>query len=202
MNTPSAGKPRQTMLQRKTRETDITLSLNLDGTGQAQADTGVGFFDHMLDHLARHGLFDVNVRAKGDLHVDSHHTVEDVALTLGAAIRQAIGEKRGISRYGWAAVPMEDALANVALDLSGRPAFVFNVRFPTPKIGEFDVELVGEALRSLANGAGMNLHVNVPYGTNSHHIAEAIFKALAKALRQAVTLDPRCVEIPSTKGVL
>ena len=190
------------MLQRKTRETDITLSLNLDGTGQAQADTGVGFFDHMLDHLARHGLFDVNVRAKGDLHVDSHHTVEDVALTLGAAIRQAIGEKRGISRYGWAAVPMEDALANVALDLSGRPAFVFNVRFPTPKIGEFDVELVGEALRSLANGAGMNLHVNVPYGTNSHHIAEAIFKALAKALRQAVTLDPRCVEIPSTKGVL
>ncbi len=202
MNTPSTGKPRQTMLQRKTRETDITLSLNLDGTGQAQADTGVGFFDHMLDHLARHGLFDVNVRARGDLHVDSHHTVEDVALSLGAAIRQAIGEKRGISRYGWAAVPMEDALANVALDLSGRPAFVFNVRFPTPKIGEFDVELVGEALRSLANGAGMNLHINVPYGTNSHHIAEAIFKALARALRQAVTLDPRCGDIPSTKGVL
>ena len=189
-------------ISRKTRETQISVSLNLDGSGQATIATGVGFFDHMLDHLARHGMLDLNVRATGDLHIDAHHTVEDVSLVLGTAIQQALGDKRGIYRYGWASVPMEDTLANVALDLSGRPAFVFNARFPTPKIGEFDVELVHESLRSLANTAGMNLHVNVPYGTNSHHIAEAIFKALAKSLRQAVAIDPRSHEIPSTKGVL
>jgi len=196
------GKARTVTTTRKTRETEIKLSLNLDGSGKAENSTGVGFFDHMLDHLAKHGLFDLSVQARGDLHVDYHHTVEDVALVLGGAIAQALGEKRGIYRYGWASVPMEDTLANVALDLSGRPSFVFHVKFPTPKIGEFDVELVSEALRSLSNATGMNLHVNVPYGSNSHHIAEAIFKALAKALRQAVASDPRSTDIPSTKGVL
>ena len=203
-NTPGETKPaaRTREISRKTRETQISVALNLDGSGQANIATGVGFFDHMLDHLARHGMLDLNVRATGDLHIDAHHTVEDVSLVLGTAIQQALGDKRGIYRYGWASVPMEDTLANVALDLSGRPAFVFNARFPTPKIGEFDVELVHESLRSLANTAGMNLHVNVPYGTNSHHIAEAIFKALAKSLRQAVAMDPRSHDIPSTKGVL
>jgi imidazoleglycerol-phosphate dehydratase len=203
-NTPNDSKPtaRTREISRKTRETQISVSLNLDGSGQANISTGVGFFDHMLDHLARHGMLDLTVQATGDLHIDAHHTVEDVSLVLGSAIQQALGDKRGIYRYGWASVPMEDTLANVALDLSGRPAFVFNARFPTPKIGEFDVELVHEALRSLANTAGMNLHINVPYGTNSHHIAEAIFKALAKSLRQAVAMDPRSHDIPSTKGVL
>jgi imidazoleglycerol-phosphate dehydratase len=197
--TPTA---RQREITRKTRETQISVALNLDGSGKSTITTGVGFFDHMLDHLARHGMLDLTVRATGDLHIDAHHTVEDVSLVLGSALQQALGDKRGIYRYGWASVPMEDTLANVALDLSGRPAFVFNARFPTPKIGEFDVELVHESLRSLANTAGMNLHVNVPYGTNSHHIAEAIFKALAKSLRQAVAMDPRSQDIPSTKGVL
>jgi imidazoleglycerol-phosphate dehydratase len=197
--TPTA---RQREITRKTRETQISVALNLDGSGKSAITTGVGFFDHMLDHLARHGMLDLTVRATGDLHIDAHHTVEDVSLVLGSALQQALGDKRGIYRYGWASVPMEDTLANVALDLSGRPAFVFNARFPTPKIGEFDVELVHESLRSLANTAGMNLHVNVPYGTNSHHIAEAIFKALAKSLRQAVAMDPRSQDIPSTKGVL
>ena len=203
-NTPSDSKTasRTREISRKTRETQISVSLNLDGSGQANISTGVGFFDHMLDHLARHGMLDLTVQATGDLHIDAHHTVEDVSLVLGSAIQQALGDKRGIYRYGWASVPMEDTLANVALDLSGRPAFVFNARFPTPKIGEFDVELVHESLRSLANTAGMNLHVNVPYGTNSHHIAEAIFKALAKSLRQAVAMDPQSHEIPSTKGIL
>ena len=200
--TTSHAAPRRAALTRKTHETDITLELNLDGSGQAEIGTGVGFFDHMLDHLARHSMCDLRVAAKGDLHIDAHHTVEDVSLVLGSALKEALGDKRGINRYGWASVPMEDSLANVALDFSGRPAFVFNVRFPTPKIGAFDVELVPEALRSLANTAGMNLHVNVPYGTNSHHIAEGIFKALAKALRQAVAVDPRSTGIPSTKGVL
>ncbi len=203
-DTPNQTKisPRTREISRKTRETQISVSVNLDGCGEARVSTGVGFFDHMLDHLARHGMLDLNVKATGDLHIDAHHTVEDVSLVLGSAIQQALGDKRGIYRYGWASVPMEDTLANVALDLSGRPAFIFNARFPTPKIGEFDVELVHESLRSLANTAGMNLHVNVPYGTNSHHIAEAIFKALAKSLRQAVAMDPQSHEIPSTKGVL
>jgi imidazoleglycerol-phosphate dehydratase len=194
--------PRQASLSRKTKETDITLSLDLDGSGNSAIHTGVGFFDHMLTHLAKHGLFDLKVQAKGDLHIDAHHTVEDVALVLGSAMDKALGDKKGIYRYGWASVPMEDALAHVALDLSGRPAFVFNVTFPTPRIGEFDVELVSEALRSLANTAKMNLHINVPYGSNSHHVAEAIFKALAKALRQAVASDPRNPDVPSTKGTL
>lgn len=198
----SNSKSRQAEISRNTHETCITVSLNLDGSGNGDIGTGVGFFDHMLNHLARHGMLDLKVKATGDLHIDGHHTVEDVSLVLGAALQQSLGDKRGIFRYGWASVPMEDTLANVALDLSGRPAFVFNVRFPTPKIGEFDVELISESLRSLANAAGMNLHVNVPYGLNSHHIAEAIFKALAKSLRQAVAMDPDTQDIPSTKGIL
>lgn len=200
---PAQPAPRTASLLRRTKETDITLSLNLDGSGQATLATGVGFFDHMLTHLAKHALLDLSVTCKGDLHIDDHHTVEDISLVLGTAIDQALGAKTGIFRYGWASVPMEETLANVSLDLSGRSAFVFNVNFPSPKIGAFDVELIHESLRSLANTAKMNLHVNVPYGANSHHIAEGIFKALAKALRQAVALDPRAAGlVPSTKGVL
>jgi len=193
---------RTATINRRTKETDIALSINLDGTGQANINTGVGFFDHMLTHLAKHGLFDLTVTCKGDTHIDDHHSVEDISLVLGAAIDQALGDKRGIHRYGSASVPMEDALANVAIDLCGRPAFVYHVNFASKKIGSFDVELVNESLRSLANTAKMNLHINVPYGLNAHHIAEAIFKALAKSLRHAVALDPRNNDIPSTKGSL
>ena len=195
--------PRTAQISRKTSETDITLALDLDGMGKSTIATGVGFFDHMLTHLAKHSLMDLTVTAKGDLHIDDHHTVEDISLVLGSALDQSLGNKAGIFRYGWASIPMEDTLAHVALDLSGRPAFVFNVTWPSRKIGTFDVELIQESLRSFANTAKMNLHVNVPYGSNAHHIAEAIFKALAKALRQALTSDPRAAGvIPSTKGTL
>src|SRR6185295_2533537 len=194
---------RTAKISRKTKETDISLELNLDGTGQSTIATGVGFFDHMLTHLSKHSLIDLTVNASGDTHIDDHHTVEDVSLVLGTALEKALGDKAGIYRYGWASVPMEDTLANVALDLSGRAALVFNVKFPSKKIKTFDVELIHESLRSFANTAKMNLHVNVPYGDNSHHIAEAIFKALAKALRQAITTDPRAAgAVPSTKGTL
>ena len=194
---------RTAKLARRTKETDIALELTLDGTGQSTVATGVGFFDHMLTHLAKHSLMDLSVTAKGDTHIDDHHTVEDISLVLGTALDKALGDKTGIFRYGWASIPMEDTLASVALDLSGRPAFVFNVAFPSKKIKTFDVELIAESLRSLANAAKMNLHVNVPYGSNSHHIAEAIFKATAKALRQAVAVDARAAGvIPSTKGTL
>ncbi len=194
---------RSAKINRKTKETDIALELNLDGTGQSTIATGVGFFDHMLTHLAKHSLIDLAITAKGDTHIDDHHTVEDISLVLGTALDKALGDKAGIFRYGWASVPMEDTLASVALDLSGRPAFVFNVKFPSKKIKTFDVELIAESLRSFSNAAKMNLHVNVPYGTNSHHIAESIFKALAKSLRQAITHDPRAAgAVPSTKGTL
>ena len=190
-------------VERTTKETSVVVEINLDGTGQSTVETGVGFFDHMLTHLSKHSLIDLTVQATGDTHIDDHHTVEDISLVLGAALEKALADKTGIFRYGWASIPMEDTLANVALDLSGRPAFVFNVRFPSKKIGTFDVELVQESLRSLANAAKMNLHVNVPYGDNSHHIAEAIFKALAKSLRQAVARDDRApAAVPSTKGSL
>ncbi len=195
--------PRESKIVRKTKETDITLRLDLDGRGDAKPQTGVGFLDHMLDLLARHGLFDLDVSAKGDLHIDAHHTVEDVGIVLGQAFLEAVGDKKGINRYGWAIVPMDESLAQVAVDLSGRPAFVFNVAFKGPAIGEFDVELIEEFLKSLAVNAKMNLHIAVPYGTNNHHIAEAIFKAAAKALRQATTIDARAKDmIPSTKGLL
>jgi len=194
--------PRKSEVRRKTKETDVTLSLALDGVGEGAIATGVGFLDHMLDLFARHGLLDLTVRAKGDTHVDAHHTVEDVGICLGEALREALGDRKGIRRFGDCAVPMEDALAQVALDLGGRGALVFNVAFPSEKTGDFDVGLVEEFFRALASNAGMNLHVNVPYGKNSHHVAEAVFKAFARALDQAAQLDPRIRGVPSTKGVL
>ncbi|GMU22279.1 MAG: imidazoleglycerol-phosphate dehydratase [Phycisphaerae bacterium] len=193
---------RRVTVRRSTKETQITLTLDLDGTGQVQVNTGVGFFDHMLHHVGRHGLFDLAIEAKGDLHVDDHHTVEDVGICLGEAIAQALGNKRGIRRYGFFKLPMEEALAEVAVDLSGRAAMVYRVEYRGSKIGDFDVQLAEEFLRAVALNAKMNLHVSVPYGGNDHHIAEAIFKALGKALRMAVEPDPRETSIPSTKGVL
>jgi imidazoleglycerol-phosphate dehydratase len=190
-------------ITRNTKETKIRLSLNLDGAGKCAARTGVGFFDHMLDLLARHALLDLTVEADGDLEVDAHHTVEDVGIVLGQAIEKAVGDKRGIHRYGWAIVPMDESLAQVAIDLSGRPAFVFNAPFRGAMIGQFPAELVEEFFKSVATNAKCNLHVNVPYGTNNHHVSEAIFKATAKALRQAVSIDPRAGDqVPSTKGSL
>ncbi len=194
---------RQANISRKTRETQIELSLNLDGTGKNAVSTGVGFFDHMLDLLGKHSLIDLNIDAKGDLNVDQHHTVEDVGICIGQALDKAVGNKKGIYRYGWSIVPMDESLAQIALDLSGRPALVFNVQFTSPLVGEFATELVMEFFQAIANNAKMNLHINVPYGSNSHHIAEAIFKGFAKALRQATTIDPRADDaIPSTKGSL
>src|SRR5687768_17515008 len=183
---------RSATLSRKTKETSIALSVNLDGAGNSSSKTGVGFFDHMLDLLSRHSLIDLEVTAEGDLHVDQHHTVEDVGIVLGQAIEKALGDKRGIYRYGSATVPMDESLATVTVDLSGRPAFLFNVAFAGgATIGNFPVELVEEFLKALATSARMNLHVNVAYGSNNHHIAEAVFKALARALRQAVEIAPR-----------
>ncbi len=194
--------PRTAKVSRKTKETRIELSINLDGKGTAAVSTGVGFFDHMLDLLAKHSLIDLTVKANGDLDVDAHHTVEDVGIVLGQAIDKALGDKRGIYRYGWAIVPMDESLAQVAVDLSGRAALVFNVQFKGSSIGQFPVELVEEFWKSVAQNAKMNLHIAVPYGTNNHHISEAIFKATAKALRQAVSKDPRNDQLPSTKGAL
>jgi imidazoleglycerol-phosphate dehydratase len=193
---------RTAQIKRKTKETDIALSLNLDGTGKVSAETGVGFFDHMLDHIGRHGLFDLSVKARGDLHVDAHHTIEDVAVCFGQALRQALGDKRGVRRFGFFAAPMDESLAQVAVDLSGRAAFVYRVKYRGGKIGDFDIELVQVFLNALAQHGQMNLHIVVPYGTNNHHIVEAIFKAFGKALRQAVEIDPRERSIPSTKGSL
>jgi imidazoleglycerol-phosphate dehydratase len=189
-------------ISRQTKETRIQLSVNLDGTGQSAPETGIGFFDHMLDLLSRHSLIDLAVSAEGDLEVDAHHTVEDVGIVLGQAIEKALGDKRGIQRYGWAIVPMDESLAQVAIDLSGRPAFVFNVPFTGSLIGTFAVELVEEFFKALATTAKMNLHIAVPYGGNNHHMAEAVFKAVARALRQAVSFDPRNPGVPSTKGSL
>ena len=194
---------RAATIRRETKETRIELTLDLDGTGRVSVETGIGFLDHMLDHFGKHSLTDLTVQAAGDLEVDDHHTAEDVAICLGQAIAEALGDKAGIRRYGSAAVPMDEALANVALDLSGRPAVVFNARFSGDKIGTFDVQLVEQFLRGVANSCGMNLHVTVPSGSNDHHIAEAIFKAFAQAFRAAKEIDPdRGGEIPSTKGTL
>lgn len=193
---------RSARVQRKTQETQIVVEICLDGKGHTQIDTGIGFFDHMLTHIGRHGLFDLNIQATGDLHIDAHHTVEDVGICLGTAIDQALADKTGIRRFGHASVPMDEALANIAIDMSGRPALAFNVNFPGHKIGEFDTELVREFCRALSNHARMNLHVHSPYGFNNHHIAEAISKAIGRALRQALSLDSRETEIPSTKGSL
>ena len=189
-------------VDRKTGETHIRLSLNLDGEGAWQGDTGVGFLNHMLELFARHGHFDLNVAASGDIQVDDHHTTEDVGICLGRAFDQALGDRAGIRRFGDFALPMEDALAQVAVDLGGRSHFVYNVQFPTEKVGSFDTALVEEFLGALVANARMNLHVNVPYGKNAHHIAEAIFKATARALDLAVARDPRTRGVPSTKGVV
>lgn len=194
---------RTAKISRKTNETDIAVEINLDGTGQVKAQTGVGFFDHMLDLFGRHSLIDLTVTAKGDLHIDGHHTVEDVGIVLGQALAKALGDKRGIGRYGWAMVPMDETVAQVAVDFSGRPVLVYRTCFNAPMIGEFATELVEEFWKSVVNGAAMNLHVLVPYGTNNHHMAEAIFKATARAVRMAVTEDPRTAGVvPSTKGSL
>ena len=193
---------RTASVDRQTAETKIRLTLDLDGTGGASIDTGVGFFDHMLTLLAKHGLLDLTVEAAGDLDVDQHHVVEDVGICLGRALADALGDKSGIARYGSMALPMEETLVTSALDLSGRMAFVYNVAFPTEKIGTFDSQLVQEFWQAVSANAMMNLHIILHYGANSHHIAEAVFKATARALRQAVAVDPRQPGIPSSKGTL
>jgi len=189
-------------ISRKTSETDIQVRLSIDGTGKSAINTGIGFFDHMLDHVARHGLFDLEVSASGDLHVDHHHTVEDVGICIGEALRNAVGAKEGIRRYGFATVPMDEALASVALDLSGRPLMVFSNPLSDRRAGEFLLDLIAVFLQALADRASLTLHASVRAGDNPHHAAEAVFKALGRALREAVELDPRVQGIPSTKGVL
>ncbi|MCO8146616.1 imidazoleglycerol-phosphate dehydratase HisB [Rhodovulum tesquicola] len=194
---------RKASITRKTAETDIGVAVDLDGSGAYDMATGVGFFDHMLDQLARHSLIDMRVRCTGDTHIDDHHSVEDVGIALGQALAQALGDKRGIRRYGACLLPMDDALVRAALDLSGRPYLVWNVDFPTAKIGSFDTELVREFFQALSTHGGITLHVDCLHGINSHHIAEAAFKAVARALREAVETDPRKADaIPSTKGAL
>lgn len=194
---------RTAQITRKTAETDITVEINLDGSGTYDNQTGVGFFDHMLDQLARHGLIDMTIRCAGDLHIDDHHTVEDVGIALGQALTTAMGDKRGIRRYGACVLPMDDARVACALDLSGRPFLVWDVDLPTPKIGTFDTELVREFFQAFATHGGITLHLTQGAGINSHHIAEAAFKSVARALRDALEVDPRKADaIPSTKGSL
>ena len=194
---------RSATVTRTTAETRITVDVTLDGTGSYDNQTGVGFFDHMLDQLARHSLIDMKVRCEGDLHIDDHHSVEDVGIALGQALTQAMGDKRGIVRYGACLLPMDDALVRAALDLSARPFLVWNVDLPTAKIGTFDTELVREFFQAFSTHGGITLHVDMLHGVNSHHIAEAAFKAVARALRDALEVDPRKADaIPSTKGAL
>ncbi len=194
---------RSASLTRTTAETDVHVEINLDGTGTYDNQTGVGFFDHMLDQLARHALMDLKITATGDLHIDDHHTVEDVGITLGQALSKALGDKRGIRRYGSCLLPMDDALVRCALDLSGRPFLIWNVTIPTDRIGGFDTELVREFFQALSTHGGITLHVDMLHGLNSHHIAEATFKSVARALRDALEPDPRTADsIPSTKGAL
>jgi imidazoleglycerol-phosphate dehydratase len=194
---------RTATITRSTAETEISVTINLDGTGTYDNKTGVGFFDHMLDQLSRHSLIDMTISAKGDLHIDDHHTVEDTGIALGQALTQALGDKRGIVRYGSCLLPMDDAQVHCALDLSARPYLIWNVDLPTPKIGTFDTELVREFFTAFATHGGITLHVDQLHGFNSHHIAEAAFKSVARALRVAVEVDPRkSGDIPSTKGAL
>ena len=194
---------RHVTIQRKTKETKITATVRLDGTGESNIQTGVGFFDHMVDQLARHSLIDIDLKADGDLHIDDHHTVEDCGIVLGQAVSKALGERKGIRRYGQAFVPMDETLARVVVDLSNRPLLVWRVDMPSPKIGTFDTELTREFFQAFATAAGATLHVEALYGVNAHHIAEGCFKALARALREAVEIDPHRGDMtPSTKGVL
>jgi len=193
---------RKATISRKTHETAIEVTLDLDGTGRSDIATGVGFFDHMLDQLAKHSLIDMVIRAKGDLHIDDHHTVEDVGIAIGQALAQAVGDKKGIRRYGHFALAMDDAQVTVALDLSARPFLICDLAFPTQKIGTFDTELVREFFQALATHGGITLHIDRRHGINAHHIAEAAFKSVAKSLRMAVEKDPRNDALPSTKGAL
>lgn len=193
---------RYAKINRKTSETDIELTLELDGKGEATADTGIGFFDHMLKSFAKHGLFDLNVKIKGDLHVDCHHTVEDAGIVLGTAIKKALGDKNSIKRYGSFLLPMDEALVLCAVDLSGRPYLVYDAEFKDERVGYFDTAMAKEFFYAVSYSAGMNLHIKEMYGENSHHIIEAMFKAFARALDEAVTLDKRVEGLPSTKGAL
>lgn len=194
---------RSANIERNTAETTISVAVNLDGTGTYDNQTGVGFFDHMLDQLARHSLIDMTISAKGDYHIDDHHTVEDTGIALGQALAQALGDKKGIRRYGACLLPMDDALVRCALDLSARPFLIWNADLPTAKIGTFDCELVREFFQALSTHGGITLHIDALHGINSHHIAEATFKSVARALREAVEVDPRTSgAIPSTKGAL
>jgi len=195
--------PRQAEVQRNTAETKIAVRVNLDGTGAAKLATGIGFFDHMLDQIARHGMIDLDTEAKGDLHIDGHHTVEDVGITLGQAVHQAVGDKKGIRRYGHAYVPLDEALSRVVIDFSGRPGLVMNVPFKSGMIGTFDSQLAHEFFQGFANHAFVTLHIDNLRGENAHHQCETVFKAFARALRAALELDPRAAgTIPSTKGSL
>ena len=194
--------PRIAEVARKTRETDIRLTLNLDGRGQAELATGIGFLDHMLEAFARHALVDLSVACKGDLHIDDHHSTEDIGICLGQAIDKALGDRAGVRRYGHCILPMDETLVTAAVDLGGRPFWVWNAPMPTPKIGTFDSELVADFWHAVATQGRMNLHVLLHYGRNTHHIAEAIFKGAARAIRDAAERDPRTNEVPSTKGSL
>lgn len=199
----SGTEKRAASVGRKTKETEIVVSVDIDGSGRSEIETGVGFFDHMLDQLSRHSLIDITVKAKGDLHIDDHHTVEDTGIALGQAIAKALGERRGITRYASIDLAMDETLTKAAVDISGRPFLVWNVAFSAPKIGTFDTELVREFFQALAQNAGITLHVLNHYGANNHHIAETCFKAVARALRAALDPDPRQPgAIPSTKGTL
>jgi imidazoleglycerol-phosphate dehydratase len=193
---------RKAEVTRNTLETQISVKIDLDGTGQSRLATGVPFFDHMLDQIARHGVFDLDIQAKGDLHIDAHHTVEDVGITLGQAFVKAVGDKKGVRRYGHAYVPLDEALSRVVIDLSGRPGLVFNIDFTRARIGDFDVDLVHEFFQGFANHALVTLHVDNMRGDNAHHQAETAFKAFGRALRMAVEVDPRTSGVPSTKGTL
>ena len=193
---------RKAEVKRKTKETEILLRLNLDGTGRHSVHTGISFFDHMLSLLAYHGSLDLSLRAKGDIGVDSHHTVEDVGICLGEGIKKALGEAKGIQRYGMAIIPMDETLGSVALDLSMRPCLVFNMKLRRSKIGTFDLELVEEFFKALCNHGRITLHINLLYGKNSHHMVEAVFKGFGRAFREAVALDKRMSRVPSTKGIL
>ncbi len=198
----SRARDRKAEVKRDTSETKIRVRVNLDGTGNASIDTGVPFLDHMLDALSRHSLIDLSVEADGDTYIDDHHTVEDVGIAIGQAIDEAIGNKKGLGRFGHAEVPLDEALVAVTVDLSGRPYFVYNVKIGQQRVGKFEVELVNDFMQALMNAGQMNLHINQRYGRNAHHIIEAMFKALARALKAAVAVDPRVSGVPSTKGSL
>ena len=193
---------RSAEIQRKTNETDIAMSLNIDGSGKADINTGIGFFDHMLNSFARHGFFDLSLRVKGDLYVDSHHTIEDTGIVLGEAIKKALGDKKGIKRYGYFILPMDETLVLASLDLSGRPYLVFDAEFSTDRVGDYDTEMVKEFFYAVSYAAGMNLHIKVLSGSNNHHIIEGIYKAFAKALDEATSFDARITDVLSTKGSL